>query len=150
MKPLRKHLKLIALFLAVTFLVQSCNVYTYKPTTVDEAVKTNLVKVKTKSKNSETYRFNDLENINNAYYGIAHKNSKTAKKLSDQITNEDEFNYVKILLKEEQLNRVYLKMRNKTLSIILPYAIGIVIIGGLLYIGASGIGGGNWEFSQIK
>ncbi len=129
MKTQRKHLKLIELFLSVTVLVQSCKVYTYKATTVDEAVKTNLVKVKTKSKKNETYRFNDLENINDAHYGIAHKNSKTAKKLSDQITMEDEFNNVKILLKEEQLNRVYLKKHNKTLSTILPFAIPILIMG---------------------
>jgi hypothetical protein len=38
MKPLRKHLKLIALFLTVTFLVQSCTVYRYKVATTKDAV----------------------------------------------------------------------------------------------------------------
>ena len=59
MKPLRKHLKLIALFLSVTFLAQSCNVYTYKPTTVDEVVKSgfaNKIKVKTNTNDLHTDR----------------------------------------------------------------------------------------------
>ena len=121
MKPLRKHLKGIALFLATIFLLQSCSVYSYEPSRIDEAVNDSNKGVKVKSENNETYIFTDLEKIGEDHFGIALKNSKTAKKLSGQITYEDEFEYVKILLKKEQLNKVYVKKYNNTLSTILTY-----------------------------
>lgn len=121
MKPLRKYLKLIAVFLAVTFLMQSWNVYTYKATTVDEAVNSNYKQVKVKSYTDQTYRFEELEKVNEGYYRSTYKDSKTAKKLTDQITYEDGFEYVKILLREEQLYKVYVKEYNNTMSTVLTY-----------------------------
>ena len=63
MKALRRHLKQIALFLAVIFLMQSCKVYTYKSITLEEAVKFDYNKVKVKSRNNKTYRFDKLESF---------------------------------------------------------------------------------------
>ncbi len=121
MKPLHKHVKRIALFLAVIFLLPSCKVYTYKLTTVDEAVNIDYKMVKVKSGNDETYIFTNLEKIGEDHFGIALKNSRTAKKFYEQITYEDEFDYVKILLKKEQVNKVYVKKYNNTMSTILTY-----------------------------
>ena len=138
MKPLRKHLKPIALFLAVTFLVQSCKVYTYKATTVDAAINTDFKEVKVKSNNGETYRFDKLEEKDGVYYAIAKKNSKIAKKLVNQITYKDEFKYVKILLNEEQLGEVYLREHDKKLYTILAIGISVLMVGGIIWIDSLG------------
>jgi hypothetical protein len=126
MKPLRKYLKPIALFLAVTFLVQSCSVYHKRTTTVDKAViaskKTRLKShknVKVKSFANEIYKFNLLIKEEGKVYGIAHKKSKTAKALSNQIVQYQSDN-VKILLTKDQVNEIYIedKMRSGILSIL--------------------------------
>lgn len=138
MKALRRHLKQIALFLAVIFLMQSCKVYTYKSITLEEAVKFDYNKVKVKSRNNKTYRFDKLEKKDGVHYGTALKNSKTAKKLSDQITYKDEFSYVKILIKEHQLREVYVKEQDKTWSRILSFGLPTIIIGGIIWIDSLG------------
>ena len=146
MKPLRKHLKLIALFLAVTFLVQSCKVYKYPQATLEEAVKSND-KVKVNSNTNEKYIFTQLEKNNGQYYGITKSNSTTAKLLSDQITYQDEFNYVKILLNDEQLRDVYVKKHDKALSTIVSILVPVIIIYGILL--AMSSGGSGYSFKPF-
>ena len=140
MKPLCKHLKRIALFLAITFLVQSCKVYTYKPTSVNDAVKSGFArKVKVKTNSNETFIFDRLEHKDGVYYGIAKKESATAKNLSNQILYQDDFNYVKISLTDVQFKQIYVKKHDKTLSTIVTILVPVTIIGGLLAYAASNI-----------
>jgi len=134
-KPLRKHLKLIALILSVTVLLQSCSVYTYKPTTVVDAVNSGFAyTIKVKSINNESYTFAKLEKENEQIYGIVKKKSRTASILSNQITEIGVYNYdnVKILLKEEQFKEIYIKKRDKTLSTVIPIVIGVAVTIGIL------------------
>ena len=123
MKPLRRHLKLIALFLAVTFLMQSCSVCNYKPTTLDNALKTyksttidGTVKgkcIKTKVKTQHrTYVFTKMEKENEQVFGYEKRNT----------------GYNKIPLEQFQTIEIYTQRKDKTLSIILP------VVGPLVFI----------------
>ena len=148
MKALRKHLKLIALFLAVTFLVQSCKVYQKRTATIDQALiasKKTMVKTKTfknikvKSSTKEVYKFKYFIKEENKIFGIAHKNWKTSKVLSNQIVQYQHDN-VKILLTKEQINEIHLKhsglstIATVATMIIVPTALGYGIAGIILWI----------------
>ena len=110
MKPLRKQLKVIAQLLIVTIILQSCSVYESYPTSIDVAVNSTKM-VKVKLKNDETYEFIRLvKDDENQLYGIAPRNSKTSKSLSNQIAEIESHNqYVKILLEDEQIRGIYLE-----------------------------------------
>ena len=131
MKPLCKYLKPIALFLAVTFLVQSCvTIYHAKSATIDEALYQSkkprhktFKNIKVKSSTKEVYKFKSLIKEEDKIYGIAHKNWKASELLSNQIVQYQD-DKVKILLTEEQINEIYLK--NNTFSTIA--SVGTIII----------------------
>ena len=119
MKPLRKHLKPIALILALTFLIQSCrvNAYTYKPITVDDAVKSGFAyKTKVKTFSDRTYVFVKVEWENEKIIGL-----KRQKK-----------GFIKIPVETNQIKEIYNKREDRTLSTILTIGTPVVIVGGLL------------------
>ena len=133
MKPLSKHLKLIALLLSVTVLLQSCKSYSYKPTTINAAVNAPQYEtVKIKTDNKESYLFIKLLRENGELYGLAEKQSKTAKKLSEQtaLISKYGYDYVKILLNEEQINKVYMRelVEAKSNPLNLLFFLGIVVV----------------------
>jgi len=127
MKTIRKHLRLVSLFLAITFFIQSCRVYHSSTASIDEAVQSNN-KIKLVSVSDDTYIFQELQRENGNIYGITKRNSPTAKLLSAQISEEtkDQKN-VKILLRNDQLNNIHLQ--NKTMSTLATVGIPLVIIG---------------------
>ena len=136
MKTIRKHLKLISLLLAFTFLQQSCSVYHSSTANIDEAIQSND-KIKLVSA-TDTYVFQELIRENGNIYGITKRKSMTADLLSDQITVDTKGQkYVKILLRNDQLNNIYLQ--NKTMSTLATIALPVVIVGVIVIIAANSI-----------
>lgn len=132
MKVVRKHLKLVALLLSVVFLLQSCKIYQTKTVMVDEAIQSSR-RVKVITYRNDIYKFEQLTIEDGKLYGITKKKSFTAKKLSFQNQMEiDNSNYVKILLPDNIVKDIHLQ--NKTMSIVVPIAIPLVIIIGVLAI----------------
>jgi hypothetical protein len=111
------HLKWIAISLSTLMLMQSCNVYHSKTSTVDDAIEYNS-KIKAVTFYDDTYKFHDLIREEGQLYGLAKKYSTTAKKLETLIVNETLGDrYVKISVLENTIKGYYLK--NKTVSTIL-------------------------------
>lgn len=145
MKTIRKHLKLISLFLSITFFIQSCSVYRTNSVTIDDAIASNN-KVKLIS-TQDTYEFQDLQRENGNIYGIAKKNSITAKSLSSQITDDTKNSkFVKILLTNEQLENIHLE--NKTMSTLSIIAIPIVVVGIIAIIAAKSMDFGSFGLGE--
>lgn len=121
MKIIRRHLKIIVIFLAVTFSLQSCSVYTYKPTTVDNAVESGFArKIKVKTNSHDSYTFIKMERENGAIFGV-------------------DKDYGKTPLKRDQIKEIRIKKRDKTLSIVVPVLTGIGGAIGILYLIADSI-----------
>ena len=130
MKILRKHLKLISLFLSFTFLLQSCKVYQSRTVSADEASQSNK-RIKVNSIRNDTYKFEELRKEDDKLYGIVKKKSSTAKHLSFQSYEEiDNGKYVKILLPDNIVKEIHLQ--NKTMSTVLNIAIPFLIIIGIM------------------
>ena len=134
MKTIRKHLRLVSLFLAITFFIQSCRVYHSSTASIDEAVQSND-KVKLEAA-EDTYVFQELQRENGNIYGITKRKSVTADLLSAQIVEDtkDQKN-VKILLRNDQLNNIHLQ--NKTMSTLATIGIPLVVVGVILIIAAN-------------
>lgn len=105
MKPLRKHLKLIALLLSFAILMQSCNIY-LKTQSVEQAIsKRKAVKIKTI--NNQKYKFKRLIFEGDKLYGIAKTDSETSLLLKDKIVSlANDPTYVQIDISEIQISRV--------------------------------------------
>ena len=82
MKPLHKHLKLIALLLSATFLVQSCKVY--KAVDYETAI-TSGKKVKLKLTDNNSYKFLKIYEENNQLIGVANVKSRTTKNFKNEL-----------------------------------------------------------------
>ncbi|MEN8187697.1 MAG: hypothetical protein ABFR05_11260 [Bacteroidota bacterium] len=137
MKKIRVNLKSISLSLVFLMILQGCSVYHSKIATVDQAVQSNnKVKVETSSNNN--YIFNELIKEGDVVYGIAKKNSATAKLLSENIVD---INYgkkhVKILLSEEYYNQIHTK--NQTLSTVLSIGVPLLGLVGVIIIGKKSV-----------
>lgn len=100
MKPLRKHLKLIALFVAVIFLMQSCSAY--KAVDYETAVKSGKYVLVT-LKDNESYQFLKIYEKDNQLIGIANINSKTTKNFNNKPITANSKYYYYILNKDEIL-----------------------------------------------
>jgi len=117
-KPLRKHLKRIALLLSVAVMLHSCNIYKSRVSTVEEAVESKR-RVKIKSETHPTYKFKQLISDGEKLYGVARNKTRTAKILKDQIVSEaNNPTFVQIELNEHLLGEIHLY--NHALSILMP------------------------------
>lgn len=126
MKTIRKHLKMISLLISISFFIQSCTVYHSSTASIDEAVQSDN-KIKLGLTNHDAYIFQKLERENGNIYGITGKDSRTAKLLSSQITEDTKNNnQVKVLLTNEQLKNIRLK--NKTMSTIVTIGIPVLAL----------------------
>jgi len=122
MKTLKKQFRPITLLLAFVMLFQGCTVYKSASVTFDEAVRAET-KVKLKTKNSETLKFNKLELEDGQYFGVK------------EINKDDAFNISKMEIVKTQIdenNIEVIKIKDKTMSTILPFAIPVVLFGILL------------------
>ncbi len=137
MKTLGHHLKWIAIILSTLLVFQSCRVYHSKTATVEEATLFSQ-HIKIRSTSDETYRFKTLLREDGKLYGITWRKGSTARKLSEQIVlvsagkDKDE---VKILLDENAIREYHLQ--NKTMSILIPILIP-VILAALIFVAAAG------------
>ena len=114
------NLKWIAIALSVLMLMQSCKVYHGKTATVDEAVLSQK-RVIAKNFINRTYRFNNLQKVDDKLYGKAKRSSKTAKDLSDWIIEDkSDEKWVVIELRERTIKEY--RIQNKTLGTILTIA----------------------------
>ena len=119
MKTLKKQFRPITLLLAFVMLFQGCTVYKSASVTFDEAVRAET-KVKLKTKNSETLKFNKLELEDGQYFGVK------------EINKDDAFNISKMEIVKTQIdenNIEVIKIKDKTMSTILPFAIPVVLFG---------------------
>ncbi|MCZ6702632.1 MAG: hypothetical protein O6940_06280 [Ignavibacteria bacterium] len=129
------NLKWITIAFSALMLLQGCRVYHKTNVTVDEAI-TSSNRIKAKTFVEVTYVFNDLLRDDGQLYGLAKRNSSTAKKLSTQIVDKNRGDkYVKIAVLENTIKEYHLQ--NKTLSTILTVAIPVVVI---IVIGALAFG----------
>lgn len=137
MKTIRKHLRSVSLFLAITFFIQSCSVYHSNTASIDEAIQSND-KIKLTSETEDNYEFQELQRENGNIYGITKRNSVTADLLSAQIVEDtkDQKN-VKILLRNDQLNNIHLQ--NKTMSTLGTIAVPLVVVGVIVIIARQSI-----------
>lgn len=119
--------KAISTILSIMILMQSCSVYDKTPVTLETAV-TYPRPVKVVSNNSKNYKFKSLEQKEDQIYGVARRNSKTSRILYAQIIeNKIDRRYVKILLKDEQVNNIYHK--DKFTSTVVTILVVIATLG---------------------
>lgn len=134
MKPIRKHLKAIAIFLAIIFLVSSCKVYHSKTVSVDEAVYSSKW-VRVKAHDGETYRFKKLEKTKGKLVGVLLRNSDDAYYLTSYIIDStNSGKNVHILIPDAFISKI--QLQNKELSTVLSIVIPVLVIGGALIIAA--------------
>ncbi len=130
MKGTHKYLRLFARLLIFILLFQSCNIYRSKPVSVDRAVEFNR-KVKLKTKSNQVYKFNSLEKEGADLFGIAKANSKEAKLMAENIVEKNyKGKFVKIGIAENSVEEV--KLKDYTMSVITPIAIGLAVFVGLV------------------
>ena len=140
MKTIHNPLKWIAITLSTLLVFQSCRVYHSKTATVEEATLFSQ-HIKIRSTSDETYRFKTLLREDGKLYGITWRKGSTARKLSEQIVlvsagkDKDE---VKILLDENAIREYHLQ--NKTMSILIPILIPIILAALIFVVVASGYG----------
>lgn len=138
MKALIKYLKPVTYLLSLLILFQGCKIYHSTPVSVEKAINTSKY-VKIKDENN-TYKFKYLSEGDGKLYGFMHRNSKTAKLLSNQIVDNDLGNgLVKIELKKEQATEIY--PINNALSDVVSIVIVPVTLIAILCL-AIGINGG--------
>jgi uncharacterized membrane protein affecting hemolysin expression len=78
------------------------------------------------TKNNRTFKFKALEKEGKGLYGIARANSKVAKQMVENIVEKNyKGKFVKIGIEEGSIKEIRLK--NYTLSVIVPMAIVIVV-----------------------
>lgn len=130
----RKYLNYIIL-LGIFFILPGCGgVYNSTNLPMDQALKIDKP-LKVKTTEGKVYKVNRLEQDETGINGIARKESNTARKHKEDIIDNDyQGKYVKIDLPEDSIQEI--RSKNKELSILLPVAIGVAIIG-ILVIGVT-------------
>ena len=110
----------------VAVMLQSCNIYKSRVSTVEEAVESKR-RVKIKSETHPTYKFKQLISDGEKLYGVAHDKTRTAKILKDQIVSSaNNPTYVQIMLSNNQIGEIY--ELNRPMSILLPIIILVVLV----------------------
>jgi len=111
MKTLKKQIKSFAVILSVLILFHGCTVYKSTSVTLDEAYK-NQTKVKVKTNDNQTLKFNRIRVDNGTYYGV--------KEIGNKMTQTP--------LEKERINKIHVK--NKPLSTVLTVGGVLVTAGG--------------------
>ena len=113
MKTIKLHYRIIAFSFSILILFQGCTVYKSANVTLDEAVIANT-KVRVKTNDNKTLRFEKIQLDNGVYYGMMYLNKS----------------WVKIPVNEDNFDKIQVK--DKTSSTILTIGIPLAIIGGAL------------------
>lgn len=122
MKTLKAHLKVVALFFSVLILVQGCTVYKSANVSLDDAYKSQT-KVKVKTNDNRTLKFKIITFEDESYYGI---NESYKDDPFEQYNKE----LIKTHIDVENIENI--RIKNKTMSTILPFAIPVVLLGVLI------------------
>ena len=119
MKTLKKYIKPISLLFIVILIFQGCIVYKSKPVTLDKAVKANT-QVKIKTKNNKTIKFKKIVFEEGSYYGVNnfYKDDPFDVSKKVEIKTPIEVNIIESV-----------KVKNKSMSTILPFATPIILLG---------------------
>ena len=108
MKNFTNHIKFIGTLLSILILFQSCRVYHATSVTLKQAVMEEK-RVKVRMKNMEKFRFQRIGFESGQFYGV--------KRIKGKI--------VRIPLSQEEIG--YIKLHNKTWSVIYGIITGVVI-----------------------
>ena len=122
MKTIKKQFKSVALILSMLIIFQGCTVYKSANVSLEKAYNSQT-KVKVKTKDNQTHKFKRLEFEDEQYFGIKefHK---------DDPNNLYKKKITKTLLDVNNIENI--KIKNKTMSTILPFAIPVAILGILI------------------
>lgn len=105
MKVIKKYTRIICLFMTMLFFIQSCTIYNFKSSTLDEAVESKK-RTKIVTKSGKRLRFKKILLVDNNYYGVKRKDS--------------------IMIATDDIRKI--KVKNTTASIILSLTgIGVII-----------------------
>lgn len=141
MKTVRRHIKKLAMFLAILFLFNCCKTYQKQPITISEAIYSNQ-KVKIKTSDNKQYTFCKLILNNEQLYGITKINSRSAKKLDSYIVNcSVDGKIAKIKLQQNKIFAVYPFNKKKALigNVLIPIGSTIIVFGVVLLIESNNI-----------
>ena len=122
MKTIKIHLKVVALFFSVLILLQGCTVYKSANVSLDDAYKSQT-KVKVKTNDNRTLKFKRIAFEDGSYYGI---NESYKDDPFEQYNKE----LIKTHIDVENIENI--RIKNKTMSTILPFAIPVVLLGALI------------------
>ncbi|UNZ00387.1 hypothetical protein MQE36_08615 [Zhouia spongiae] len=123
MKAIIKYIKQLYIVIVSATLLHSCSIYRSQNSSIDDAVSSRQ-KVLVLNTNLERFHFKRLLFQKDSLYGVASKNSKEAKRLSDLISAE-KYNdkYLKIYLPEKDIYEI--RQKNKSLSTAISIAIPV-------------------------
>ena len=124
-KTIKLHFRIITLFFSILIFFQGCTVYKSANVTLEQAVIADT-KVKIKTNDNRTLKFKRIAFEDGSYYGIneTYKDDPFEQKNKALIKTHIDVEYIENM-----------RIKNKTMSIILPLAIPIVLLGSLLFIG---------------
>ena len=122
MKTLKNQLKVIAQILSVLILLQGCTVYKSANVSLDDAYKSQT-KVKVKTNDNRTLKFKRIAFEDGSYYGI---NESYKDDPFEQYNKE----LIKTHIDVENIENI--RIKNKTMSTILPLATPVVVFGILI------------------
>jgi len=107
---------------------QSCGgVYNSTNLALESALETDKP-LKVRTTEGDVFKINRLERDETGIYGIARKESNTARKNKESIIENDyQGKYVKMEIPEKSIEEK-IRTKNKALSIVLPITIGVAII----------------------
>jgi len=120
MKKIRKHLKLISPLLSLIFILYSCTAYV-KPVNYETAINSGK-KIKVTMVDKTSYKFTKIYEQDNQLIGLTHLNSRTSKKLNNEVLSEnDTFKY--FLLNEDEI------LKLNEISIVVSVLVSIALAG---------------------
>ena len=130
MKKASSLANIVLKLLIIIFLFESCTIYRARNAGIDKAVELGY-KVKLETKDNQVYKFRRLGRDENGLYGLAGITSKTAKRLAEDIVDENmKGRFVKIGIDENSVEEV--RVKNKMVSFIVPLVITFVALFGFL------------------
>ena len=118
--------QIVAYIFSALILFQGCTVYK-SVASLDEAYKSGT-KVKIETYDNQTLKFNRLEFENGNYIGVK-------ESYKDDAFNQSKKDIIRIPVNVNDVDNV--KIKDKTMSIILPFAIPVVLLAGLLIVGGA-------------
>lgn len=127
-----RFFRLLAIFMGVLMGLESCSIYHKSTASLDEAVDSQA-RTKLVMENNSVYKFRSIQEEDGEYYGLARKNSATAKELGNaerEIKADHNDKLKSFLINSESVKEVHLKNESLStlVSIVVPLFIALVSI----------------------